>query len=946
MALICRFTVLFHRQRGSCVGKQLKFLIFLAAAALPPHCCAQFQQPLVFSSSGAIAVRNDQTGALTAVSGSPFAPSTTTAFALDVQGRYLFAVGNNSIHMFQITDAATGAYSEVCGSPFASPTTREPLFIAVEPSGKFIAVLDDIGTNPGDASVETFAITPSAAVSCPGVTSGPVLIPVAGSPTELDSTPVGTAQPPNNKNFLLFLGPNSLSQNPTIQQGSEFQALSIDPQTGFITGLQPNNAIQERGVSFAMDPQGRYYVTGTRNNLLETSNIQISGLEGSITSSNVSLAASNEPVGLWVDSTGSFLYAAISAPAAPTVVRIYSVNLQTTALSLMPSSPLPNFTSVPPYSADPTGSFNYGFGADLNTVLAYTVDPLTGYFVETANSPFTIAQIGGSLTFSIPPGAQGISGPSASLSAASLSFGSQQTASSSTPQVVTLTSNGTEALSVNSIALAGADPSQFTESDTCQAPSVLQPNKFCSISVAFAPANTGAQQATLMITDNAPGSPQMVQLSGTGVAPPPPAPAVTINPNPLTFATITQGTTSSPMTITVTNSGNATLHIATVTLGGNNPSDFNMNNTCSGAYAANASCTISVTFTPLAAGQRSATITMADDAPNSPQVVQVSGTANPGQPTTPLVTLSAQSVGFGAVTQGTSSAAQNVTVSNSGGAPLHISSVALGGASAADYSLTNGCTASPYAVNATCALSITFAPLATRTRAATITITDDAPNSPQTITLTGTANAALSIGAAPNGSTSASITAGQTAQYNLQITPRAGYSGTVSLSCAGTPQAATCQVPATVQVANGAPATFTVSVSTTGSSTGTALLDQLRRINPFREMPAGPMILVALTLALAFALFVLLMNRANLCATWLPRRLAPRALPLLAALAFLWSAGCGGGSAAPSTPPPAPPPPVVATPAGNYSLTITPAANSASGKPLQLSPIQLTLTVH
>jgi hypothetical protein len=359
-----------------------------------------------------------------------------------------------------------------------------------------------------------------------GAERGPALIPVAGSALELDSTPLAVAQPPNDKNFLIFLGPNPDSQNSTIQQGSEFQALSIDPTTGFLTGLQQNNANSERGLSFAMDPQGRYYATGTRDNLLEIGNVQIFGLDGKITSSSVALPMFNYPVGLWIDSTGSFVYAAISDLNNPIVVQIYSLNFQNSQLTETTSSPLPGFTSVPSYAPDPTGAFDYGFGSAQNTAIAYTVDPLTGYFVETANSPFTIPQINGSLTFSIPPGQQGVSGPSAALSATSLSFGKLQTGTSSLPQVITLTSNGGEALSVNSIALSGTDPSQFTETDTCQAPSVLQPNKFCSINITFAPTNTGSQQATLVITDNAPGSPQSVQFSGEGVAPPPPAPPV------------------------------------------------------------------------------------------------------------------------------------------------------------------------------------------------------------------------------------------------------------------------------------------------------------------------------------------------------------------------------------------------------------------------------------
>jgi hypothetical protein len=186
-----------------------------------------------------------------------------------------------------------------------------------------------------------------------------------------------------------------------------------------------------------MDPQGRYYVTGTQNNLLEFGIIQLLGIGGDALLGNVQLPEHNYPDGLWIDSTGTFLYVATSDLDVPIVVNIYSVNLQTGQLTETASSPLPNFTTVPAYYADPTGSFDYGFGTDENTAIAYTVDPQTGYFLQTANSPFTLPQMARSLTFSIPPGQQGISGPSVSLSATSLSFGSIQTGTSSMPQTVT-----------------------------------------------------------------------------------------------------------------------------------------------------------------------------------------------------------------------------------------------------------------------------------------------------------------------------------------------------------------------------------------------------------------------------------------------------------------------------------------------------------------------------
>jgi hypothetical protein len=932
MAQTSDFSLHSHQVRPSGQKKYLKTLMIpaalaSAAAMVPSTIHAQLQQPLVFSSAGAVASRNDQTGALAAVAGSPFA-AVNQSLVIDVQGRYLFAVGTNSIRMFQITSTTTGAYQEVTGSPFASTVTNQPAFLAVEPTGQYIAVVNRIGQNPGDGLVETFLIAPT-------VPGGPALVPIAGSATELDSTPVGVAQPPNSKEFLIFMGPNAHSSNSTIAQGSELQTLSIDPQTGFITGLQSNAAVPERGDSFAMDPQGRYCVTGTQDNLQEFGIVQLLGIGGDGLLGNIQLPQHNYPEALWIDSTGTFLYVATSDLLNPILVNIYSVNLQTGALAETSSSPLPGFTTVPPYFAGPTGSFNYGFGSDANTAIAFTVDPQTGYFVQSSNSPFSIPQIAGNLTFSISPGQQGISGPSASLSATSLSFGSIQTGNSSTPQSITLTSSGGEALSVNSITLAGADPFQFTESDTCQVPSALQPTKFCSISITFAPTNTGSQQATLSITDNAPGSPQSITLTGAGAAPPPPAPAITVAPDPVTFPTINQGTTSSPIMITVTNSGNATLHISSVTLGGNNPGEFTMTNACSGPYAPIATCTITLTFSPVAAGQRSAIISILDDASNSPQSIPVSGTATAVPPTKPVVSLSATAIAFGTVTQGTASSSQSVTVSNSGGAPLHISSVALGGANSADFTLTNGCTASSYAVNATCTFSVTFVPLVTGPRAASILLTDDTSDSPQTVTLSGTANQAITVGPAPGGSTSATVAPGQTAVFNLQITPGPAYTGTISLNYGGAPLGANIQAPSTLTISNGNPVTFAVMVTTIGNAS--APLYSAPRSTP----SSGTRVLPAL-LAWVCLLFLLALTSKRGLVPRPQRRTLRAAVGMATVFLLLVSAGCGGGNTSVT----APQAPQVVTPQGTSTITVTPSATSVSGKPLQLQPIQLTLTVN
>ncbi|MGC1605393.1 MAG: aryl-sulfate sulfotransferase [Candidatus Acidiferrum sp.] len=110
--------------------------------------------------------------------------------------------------------------------------------------------------------------------------------------------------------------------------------------------------------------------------------------------------------------------------------------------------------------------------------------------------------------------------------------------------------------------------------------------------------------------------------------PPPGTPAVTVAPNPVTFPAVSEGSTSSPTTITVTNTGAGALNISSVAFAGSNPGDFANTNNCSGSVASMGTCTISVTFVPVASGPLSETVTITDNAPNSPQVVNVSGTAN------------------------------------------------------------------------------------------------------------------------------------------------------------------------------------------------------------------------------------------------------------------------------------------------------------------------------
>ena len=225
-------------------------------------------------------------------------------------------------------------------------------------------------------------------------------------------------------------------------------------------------------------------------------------------------------------------------------------------------------------------------------------------------------------------------------------------------------------------------------------------------------------------------------IAGGGL---PPAPGVAFTPTSLSFGNQNIGTTSAAQSVTVTNSGTAPLTITSISLSGTNAADFTQTNTCPASpstLAANATCAISVTFTPSASGARSASISLSDNASDSPQSAPLSGT---GVTAAPSVTLTPTSVGFGNQNVGTTSATQTITLTNSGTAPLTISGIALAGTNAADFAQTNTCPLSPstLAAAATCTISVTFTPAATGSRTANVSVSDNASGSPQSVALTG-----------------------------------------------------------------------------------------------------------------------------------------------------------------------------------------------------------------
>ncbi len=364
----------------------------------------------------------------------------------------------------------------------------------------------------------------------------------------------------------------------------------------------------------------------------------------------------------------------------------------------------------------------------------------------------------------------------------------------------------------------------------------------------------------------------------------------TVNVGDLAFGTANSGQTISKL-FHLGNYGTSSLTIGAI----NTTGDFSQTSNCPATLAAGAGCDITVTFRPTLSGNRSGTLTIVSNGTGGFTTDHLSATA-----ISPTVSLSSRTLGFGVVSVGSTSSAQTVTLTNTGSTPLTVASITVTG----EYAQTNTCTA-PVQPQASCVISVTFTPTTTGERDGTVTITDNAFDSPQTISLIGGVTADFALAVASNSSSTFGLTAGATATYLLTATPSGGFSGTVAFTCSGAPSNATCAVsPASVSLIGAGSANVTVTVTTTAHTTTAS-------VSPRGDVRNAGFATTGWT-ATAMALLLL----------WLAprrRRLAAVVRPLcllLAVAGLLFIAGCGSDKKKTDNS-------TTGTPAGTYTLTVT-----------------------
>ena len=307
-----------------------------------------------------------------------------------------------------------------------------------------------------------------------------------------------------------------------------------------------------------------------------------------------------------------------------------------------------------------------------------------------------------------------------SFSPATVTFADQEAGTTSTAQPVTLTNtSGVSSLTINSVSSSGAN---YLENDTCTG-QVLPPGGTCTINVSFGPIANLAPMSyagAITVSDSDSTSPNVLGLSGNGVAP------VTTSPSSLDFGTVffqSQPT----QTVTITNN-----HSAAEDISLDAPSAFSVNNSCPNSLPSGGQCNIDIQYVGGKISIKgSLAVTASSGGFLSPYLANLSacGTQLQWSPVT---------FNFGSVPVGNPSDPQTVTINNGDSSSLvNITGISVAGTDAGDFSIASNTCGSSLAAGQSCIVKTVFTPQASGTRTATLDISDDANCSPQQISLSG-----------------------------------------------------------------------------------------------------------------------------------------------------------------------------------------------------------------
>jgi DNA-binding beta-propeller fold protein YncE len=302
-----------------------------------------------------------------------------------------------------------------------------------------------------------------------------------------------------------------------------------------------------------------------------------------------------------------------------------------------------------------------------------------------------------------------VAGADLLVSPAAITFGSVNVGASSATRTITLTSNGTEALVLGSLSLAGADAGIYSVvADGCSGRSLVGLSA-CTVELLVTPMSEGEKNASLLIPSNDSDLPTAaLALSATGVG----TPAIVVTPTVLDLGFVAIGETSPARLLTIQNTGSTALAVSGITAGGFYSGEFLVvaDNCTGNSVAPAASCTFGVSFVPIVEGNRTASLTIqSNDTARPSLVVAVSGKGY-GYPD---IKVSALNLDFGVIPVGTVSAIRTVTLANQGTVGLFVGRIEKQGANPADFLIASTCADRVLPAGGSCEIKVTLYPATT-----------------------------------------------------------------------------------------------------------------------------------------------------------------------------------------------------------------------------------------
>jgi hypothetical protein len=518
-------------------------------------------------------------------------------------------------------------------------------------------------------------------------------------------------------------------------------------------------------------------------------------------------------------------------------------------------------------------------GANSSCTISVQFAPTAG---TTQAGTLSVGDITRSTPQTVELSGTGIAAAAIGVSPASMTFPGQQVGVASVPQTLTVTNIGGSPMAGVGFEITPLSGASFTMGANNCAGATLANGSSCTVQVTFTPAASGGATASLAVSSSTSGvAPVGVLLTGAGQS----AEGINVSPAQLVFGIVAPGQSSASQTVTITNSGgsavnalalNATLPFSLVAAA----------NSCGASLAAGASCSTGVVFSPSLAGSFTGALSVASGG-QTVASVPLSGTggtpgaveAQPGQ------------IDFPQTSAGQVSSPIAVTLTNPVG-DVSLSNFTV--AATAGFIVTSNSCPSTFVAGATCAVGVEFQPSGSGTQSGSLSVSSSVLAAEAVASLSGMG---FDFTVAFSGSSSQTVASGQTASYQLAITPLGGSTGSFTLQCGSLPSNSYCTFN---------PSGETIPASTTGNELVEIATGLPSSSAELSRPPRWPLACVLVLVPMAL---------------WRRRR----ALLFVAALAML---ACGVSSCTSSGGGLTQPPPHSGlTPAGTYSIPVTVSAN-------------------